>query len=88
MVYQAAAGIASVTALLTVIGDIDTVRNRVSSLPGIPATLTHGLVCDLVVWEPLIGPTDECCLDPLAHAALRVIGWVKWVVGGVFPGIR
>lgn len=75
-------------ALLTIIGHIDTVRNGESSLPGVPATLTHFLVRELVVWESLIGPTDECCLHPLAHAALGVIGWVEWVVGGVFPGIR
>lgn len=73
---------------LTIIGDIDTVRNRKNSLPGVPASLTHDLVCNLVVRESLIGPTNECCLHPLAHAALRNIGRVEWVVGGVFPGIR
>lgn len=85
--HQAAVGITSVRASLTIVGDIDTVRNRESSLPGVPASLTHHLVCDLVVWESLVGPTDQRCLHPLAHAALRVIGWVEWVVGGVFPGI-
>lgn len=73
--------------ILTIVGNIHTIRNGESRLPCVPAKLTHGLAHDFVVWESLVGPAYDRRLHPLTHAALRGIGRVERVVASILPWV-
>lgn len=75
-------------AVLTIVGNIHAIGNGKGGLPCPPAKLTHGLAHDFVVWESLVGPSYDCSLHPLTHAALRRIGRVKRVVASILPWVR